>query len=281
MTQLDGSSVERRQTRDDFADRVSYVFQQGTYLPSSAWPDFGESYAEGELHAYIYFRADLTTGGPRPSCQYCALFERAAEEPHPRRLGVPRGDFDLMRSRGERAAEKMKGLVLVFVRQPAKSPQRVQLGVASVVRLYVLDDRLGLKRHAASEVVTAVSRPMLSVARAGSEERKAGAFRDVGVVDPSDLPNSVIQDGVQMVDQLTYENAPRGVWRRAHLRRPFHHFPLRVVLRGRIIGIALQKGVNMACEDYEVGVYPVKLGRDGPSSVQMDHEATGGTERRG
>src|ERR1035437_5432366 len=184
-----GGLQEWAEAVGDATNVVSYLFEH----PVNAFPlggaSLAKSYVEAEANAHLYFRARVRgSGGQRPSRQYCAVYERSVGDLRFCGLGNAFPNCFVIDA-CERATEQVRGLVFVLVGETPENPQGMGLWlVPSVVRLYVLDDGLGVIGHPACGVVPALLRPRRPIVGDAPIGREGCTPRRRTGVDGRDLP---------------------------------------------------------------------------------------------
>jgi hypothetical protein len=205
-------SHKGREAVYEHVDGIPQLNERPQDLATTCWTRLGERYMEREVHIEAYFHALRPGPGEWPSRYYLAIFERAVDEFDrlDRDFPVFLGDLDAALASG--TTYDHKGLVLVGVSESSENPERMAFkSVPSVIRLFVLDDRLSMGRQSSNPVVAAGSSPCSAEIAHRLGDGEAGiAGRAASAVARSDQPDDVVEGAVEMVGDLADEQSPAG-----------------------------------------------------------------------
>jgi hypothetical protein len=177
------------------------------------------------------------------------------------------GDVGAALSRG--TAHRHQGLVLVSVGETPEDPERMAFkSVPSVVRLFILDDGLGMRREGTNAVVATGAGP--HAAEIGDPLGNGEASisrRPPSCMARGDQPNQMIESAVQVMGDLANEQAPAGVWKLADDDSPDILPRLVVALMPVGIGFSVEEGPGFLPQDTQVVVRPRDLGGNRPNRM--------------
>lgn len=254
-----GSGREVGREQIDEATNGGFDFLQRTTSERSV----PERYLDGELavHVHLGLRAE---GGEGDTYEVCAIYEVAVPgvAGSSERACVPVGrelDSRLPRIESHDADGRVQALVFVGSDEPVDDPERVIIGVRSVVRLRPLDECDVMRLHSGE---LASGAPREAGGRRG--EGKLVSARPSGLCsgEQHELVHEMVEHGTKAVREVADDGAEARRWLPVDLGPEDVLVGLTVVLADDFDGFRAEEGCGFGVQQFQMFACPVELGSD-------------------